>query len=310
MPLHLMVIMLRVKTASGRFQKYNPKKIYRTCIRAGASKKLAREIEREISQKIYDGIPTRKVLGMVLDSLRRHQADALACRYDLKNAIMRMGPAGFAFETFLCQVFEHHGYETRLRQHVKGLCVKHEIDLILDLDGRRSMVEVKYHNSPGIYTGLKEAMYTYARFLDLKQGHEARTCERFDEAWLATNTRSSLEARKYSQCKGLRLLGWKNPRNNGLERMIESMGLYPITVLQGLDSRSFNALAKAKILLVSDLAGMTSRRLSRITGLKDPDAENLLEQSKRVFSDPLVGINAKCQGQVGAGLHVRDPQQR
>jgi hypothetical protein len=285
--------MLTVRTASGKRQKYNPKKIYRTCIRAGASRQLANEIVDEISSEIYDGIPTRKVLSMVLESLRRHQADALACRYDLKNAIMRMGPAGFAFETYLCQVFERHGYETRLRQHIKGLCVEHEIDLILEKDGKRSMVEVKYHNSPGIYTGLKEAMYTYSRFLDLSEGHEARTCERFDDAWLATNTRSSLEARKYAMCKGIRLLGWKHPRNRGLERMIEGKGLYPVTVLHGLDGKSFDALSKARMMLVTDLAEMAPTRLVELTGMKKSKAEQLVNQAKRVSSDPLLGLDTK-----------------
>jgi hypothetical protein len=285
--------MLTVRTASGKRQKYNPQKIYRTCIRAGASKQLANEIVDEISDQIYDGISTKKLLGMVLDSLRRHQADALACRYDLKNAIMRMGPAGFAFETYLCRVFEKHGYGTRLRQHIKGLCVKHEIDLILEKDGKRSMVEVKYHNSPGIYTGLKEAMYTYSRFLDLSEGYEAKTCEKFDEAWLATNTRSSLEARKYAMCRGIRLLGWKHPKNRGLERMIEAKGLYPVTVLHGLDSRSFDALSRARLMLVTDLAEMTPSRVVELTGLRKSRAEQLVNQARRVGCDPLLELEAK-----------------
>ena len=285
--------MVMVRTASGKRQKFNPQKIYRTCIRAGASKQLANEIVREISGEVYEGIPTRKILSMVLDSLRRHQADALACRYDLKQAIMRMGPAGFAFETYLFQVFEHHGYRARLRQHVKGLCVEHEIDLILEMDGRRSMVEVKYHNSPGIYTGLKETLYTYARFLDLSQGHEAKTCEMFDEAWLVTNTRSSLEARRYARCKGIRLLGWKFPRNMGLERMIETKGLYPVTVLNALDTKSFEALAKKRKMLVTDLVDETPSRVSELTGLGLSRAEELVRQARGVCDDPLFRLEAK-----------------
>ena len=145
--------MVWVRTATGRRQKYDPGKIYHTSLRAGATRELANEVVEDVSRRVYDGIPTRKILKMVLDSLRRRQAEHLASRYDLKSAILRMGPAGFAFETYLCKVLSHHGYDTRLRQQVQGQCARHEIDIILEKDGRRSMVEVKYHNAPGSTQG-------------------------------------------------------------------------------------------------------------------------------------------------------------
>ena len=131
---------------------------------------------------------------------------------------------------------------------------------------------------------MKEALYTYARFEDLEEGHELGKCERFDEAWLATNTRSSLDARRYASCKGLRLLGWKYPPRRGLERMIEEKGLYPITVLQGLDSDSFNALNRANLLLVADLARSGPEQLADAAGIEMATAETLVEQSRRIAS--------------------------
>ncbi len=290
--------MLKVTTASGKKEKYDPRKIFRTCIRAGASRELADEIVDEVSRNIYDGIPTKKILHMVLESLRQHQADHVASRYDLKSAIMRMGPAGFAFETFLSQVFEAHEYKTRLRQKVRGMCVEHEIDIVLEKDDQRSMVEVKYHNAPGIYTGLKEAMYTYARFLDLSEGYRAGKCEQYDEAWLATNTRSSLEARRFASCRGIRLLGWKYPRKGGLEALIEEKGLYPVTVLHSLDTRSFSALAEAKMLLVQDLVERDPDELSGITGIKLPMVKGFAQQAEQVLSDPLLGSRAEARGKI------------
>jgi hypothetical protein len=275
--------MVMVTTASGRRQKFDPRKIHRTCIRAGASRKLADEIVQEIQGQIYEGIPTRKILQMVLDEMRKHRAENLACRYDLKSAIMRMGPAGFAFETFLSRVLENQGYQTKLRQRIQGLCVEHEIDIVMEKDGERHMVEVKYHNAPGIYTGLKEAMYTFSRFMDLSQGHEAGTCKEYDHAWLATNTRSSREARKYALCKGIHLLGWKYPPRKGIEKMIEQKGLYPVTVLHSLDRKAFNALAKAELLLVPDLAESNPKSLSRTAKLSLRAAERLVSQSQRVM---------------------------
>jgi len=278
--------MVMVTTASGQRQKFNAKKIYRTCIRAGASRGLASEIVREVEERLYDGIPTRKILQLVLDALERHQAPVVASRYDLKSAMMRMGPAGFAFETFLAEVFRHYGYRALLRQHIQGRCVMHEVDIVLEKDEVRTMVEVKYHNAAGIYTGLKEAMYTYSRFLDLKEGHESGTCQQFDKALLATNTRSSSEARQYALCKGIQLLGWKYPTKAGLEKMIEGKCLYPVTVLR-IDAGSLAALGRADIMLAMDLATNDPRQISRMTGLPQAKAEQLSVQARSLLDATL-----------------------
>ena len=44
--------------------------------------------------------------------------------------------------------------------------VRHEIDLFAVAKGNATMVECKYHNYKGVFTGLKEAMYTYAQECD------------------------------------------------------------------------------------------------------------------------------------------------
>lgn len=278
--------MVMVTTASGQRQRFNPKKIYRTCIRAGASRGLASEIVREVEERLYDGIPTRKILQMVLDAMERRQATDVASRYDLKSAMMRMGPAGFAFETFVAEVFRQYGHGALLRQHIQGRCVMHEVDIVLEKDGLRTMVEVKYHNAPGIYTGLKEAMYTYSRYLDLREGYEAGTCQRFDKALLATNTRSSFEARKYALCKGIELLGWKYPAKAGLEKMIEAKCLYPVTVLR-TDRRSLAALSRADLVLARDLAVKDPGHISEMTGLPRGRVEQLSIQAKSLLDATL-----------------------
>ncbi len=279
--------MVRVTRASGKRQRFNPRKIYRTCLRAGVSRKTAKEVTEEIEESIYDGIETKEILKMVIQGLRKRGKNDAASRYDLKQAIMRMGPEGFPFETFLAQVLERYGYRTKLRQYVQGFCVRQEIDIIIVKDGKREMVEVKYHNSPGIYTGLKEAMYTHARFLDLQEGYEAGKCEEFQNAWLATNTRSSDEARKYTSCNGLKLLGWRQPEEGGIERMVEEKGLYPVTLLPSLNKNTFRALSKANIMLMDNLASHDSSELSQLTGMKIEDTRSLLKRAHSIIDDPL-----------------------
>jgi len=259
--------MVRVTTRSGQRQKFSADKIRRTCLRAGASRELADRVVRDVSSRLYEGIPTRDILEMVLDDLRRFEAGEVASRYDLKNAIMRMGPAGFAFETFIAELLREYGYKASLRMKIQGRCALHEIDIVLEKGEERIMVECKYHNAGGIYTGLKEAMYTYARFLDLREGYEDGLCERFDGALLATNTRCSDEARHYSSCRGLRLLAWRYPRNAGIERLIERKGLYPVTVIHGLGEEELTGLSRANMMLLRDLAERRAEEISRLAGI-------------------------------------------
>ena len=64
---------------------------------------------------------------------------------------------------------------------LRGHCVSHEIDIVASKQEKQYMIECKYHNMPGIYTCLKEVLYTYARFLDLVEGSQNKTCQKFDQ---------------------------------------------------------------------------------------------------------------------------------
>ncbi|TDA42164.1 MAG: hypothetical protein DSO07_00795 [Thermoproteota archaeon] len=75
-------------------------------------------------------------------------------------------------------------------------------------------------------------MYTYMRFLDIKEVRELKG------VILVTNTKFSDQAIEFSRCYGLDLLGWKYPPGEGLEVKIEKSKMYPITVLSGLISES------------------------------------------------------------------------
>ena len=63
---------------------------------------------------------------------------ALHQRYQLKEAIMRMGPAGFAFENYIASILEYYDYQTtNIRSKIPGKCATHEIDLIGSKNGRK-----------------------------------------------------------------------------------------------------------------------------------------------------------------------------
>jgi hypothetical protein len=148
-----------------------------------------------------------------------------ATQFSLKKSIMLLGPEGHAFETFMARVFHAHGYRTEVRQMLKGRCVTHEVDVVIYKDGKKGMVECKFHNSLGLKSSIQEALYTWGRFLDLKETNGV------DQPWLVTNTRFSSDVVRYASCVGMNLIGWKYPESGGLEQMVEKANIYPLTIL-------------------------------------------------------------------------------
>ncbi len=192
---------IHVLKRDGRKEEFRREKIIRTCKRVGASEGIAKKIAKEVESRIYDGITTDEILALVADLLSRHEYSK-GIRYNLKNSLLRLGPSGFRFEKFVARLLEEYGYSTRTNVYVEGKCARHEIDIIAEKD-KRYLVECKFHNLP-IYTGLKEVMYTYARFLDVDEyvdecveridastGIEKMRATKFDKAWVFTNTKFS-----------------------------------------------------------------------------------------------------------------------
>ena len=276
---------LSVVKASGESEPFNSEKVYRACLRAGASPALAKIIIDQIEGILYDGISTREIYHEVRRLLEASRVE-VAARYSLKEALMRLGPAGFPFETYIGELLEEYGYETKLRRIVEGFCVKHELDIIAmenaGSESKMHMIECKYHNAPGIITGVKEVMYTYARFLDLKEGWEHGKCEKFEKAWLVCNTKSSLDAQAFGRCRGIRLLCWKYPEGEGLESLIDRRALYPITVLRSLKSEYIEDFSRNKIMLVKDLASYDLKRLEALTGLGDEALRRMKDEAERL----------------------------
>lgn len=244
--------------ANGEKSKFDIKKVESTCIRAGASQRSARKIARQIHHQIHDGMTTKQIYNIVLKLLLKTESSAIKQRYRLKESIMMMGPAGFSFETFVGQILEQYGYKIRsINSKVSGKCIMHEVDLVVesDQDKRKWLVECKYHNLPGRYTGLKESLYTHARFLDL--------ADKFDNEMLVCNTKVSFDVIRYANCVSQKILSWRYPRDAGLERMIEDKKLYPITILsptrKELESFFQNKMMIAKDLLDIDVEEFTRR---------------------------------------------------
>jgi len=282
-----------VVKASGETAPFDPDKILKTVLRAGAPTNLAYDIVRKITEKVYPGISTREILDMAVQMMEVEHPH-VAARYDLKGSLMRLGPAGFAFEALVAEVLKEHGYAARVHSMIQGACVIHEIDVIATYPFKKGpelepslkyyMIECKFHHATGIYTGLKETLYTYARFLDLQDGWRKGTCQEFDQPWLATNTKFSTDAIQYANCKNIRMLGWGYPAGNGLQDMLEAKNLYPITSLRSIDQQTLAKFSAASMMLLKDLMKRPADEIAVKTGLPLRRVKELIMEADKILS--------------------------
>ena len=226
---------------------------------------------------------TREILKLTTKLLEK-EAIHLAARYNLKKAVFMIGSTGYAFEEYMAEIFKAYGYKTKVSQIISGACVDHEIDVVAERAGKRYMIECKYHWHPGVFTGLKEVMYTQARFEDIQEGYKLGKCEKFDKPWLITNFLFSSTAIQYTRCKKMKLLGWSYPFKKGLERLIEDKKLYPITILRKVDTYTRRRLTVAGLLMCQDLVKMDLDKLEQFTGLKASKLKPLIDQAKKIIS--------------------------
>ena len=187
---------IMVVKRSGEHEPFSERKVRTSLKRAGADDALIDTIVGRVEGELYDGISTREIYAHVFALLRELQSP-LVSRYDLKRSIMELGPSGFPFEIFVAGVLESQGFSVAVGQTVQGKCVDHEVDIIAQKGSRHYMIEAKFHNQPGLKSDIKDALYTYARFLDVEQvwveiaGHRAH----LHKAWLVTNTKVTSKVR-------------------------------------------------------------------------------------------------------------------
>lgn len=275
---------LMVRKGDGTLEQLDYGKMQHALRKSGAPGPLAREVIGAIEPKLYQGIPTAKIYALAFEELSSLRPGA-AARFGLKAALASFGPDGYPFETFVGALLKGRGYQTLLRQYVRGRCISHEIDVVAsrgEYQGHKPtkcIVECKFHNSPHMKCHIQSALYSWARFLDVRGANQG-----IDSAWLATNTKFSGDVIQYSDCVGLKLLGWSFPRHESIQVRIEENRLYPITVLSGMDRRKFAALHSAGIILVKELASAPSEAL-RKSGLSERDTEGLKLEAKKVLSN-------------------------
>ncbi len=257
----------------GTPEPFDAGKLMRSLRRSGAQEQTARDITTHIEAEMHDGMTTNDIYRHARALLKKRQKTT-AAKYSLRRALFNLGPTGFPFEHFLAELYRARGYTTRTGVVLRGTCVEHEVDLIAHNDSECIMAEAKFHSRPGVRSDLQVALYSYARFQDLK-GKHASSADRcgISKGLIITNTKFTKAAIEYATCMGMELLSWNYPREQNLQAVIEEAGIYPITTLPSLTTREKQLLLEHGIVLCRDLArhrdtlrslGFSPRKLEQV----------------------------------------------
>jgi hypothetical protein len=273
--------MIYVTKADGSKQPFDKQKIINTCLRLQATPEQAQSIADKIEARAYDGIPTKKILQMVFQYMKKYRP-AIGYQIDLKQAIamLRSKPD---FEIFVAKLFEAMGYEVETNLIIQGKCIEHEIDVVARKGNEIILVEVKHHVNHHTYSGLDVFLQLNSTLEDLKLGYESgKNNFKFTKAILICNTKVSDHARRYALCRGLEFIAWKFPPEKGLERLIEDYKLYPITFLKEIERNEAYKLADVGIVTVKQLLD-DAEKISRKSGISKNRVLQLQKAAKIVL---------------------------
>jgi len=241
-----------IKKASGEKELFDIEKFKRSLRRSGSPDNLIIKIAQKIA-KTPSIRNTKQIYSFAIKELKKANP-AIAARYNLKQALISLGPTGYPFELFIAQIFKAQGFSITLNKIAQGYCVDHELDVVATKKNLYTMIECKFHNRQKYKSDVKIPLYVKARFDDLKKGIKQRKNNNdYHSALVATNTKFTTHARKYGICAGLQLLDWSYPKKNGIAFLIQKYTLYPITTLTTLSMEEKKRIIKNGIILCSAL---------------------------------------------------------
>lgn len=265
----------QVVKINGEKEAFSPKKVYYSAMKAGASDLLAKRISQEIEDEVYDGIKTIEIFKKVKQRLKKENTQSYL-RFNLKEGMRKLGPAGFVFEDFVRKVFSRSGMKVKGSKIVAGKCCSYEIDFLAEEDDATYIGECKYRNNAGDKIDINVCLKSFAVLDDIKSRGDLKGNL---VSFVVTNVKFTDQAIKYSNCKKIRLLGWDYPKNEGLEDMIDRNNLYPITTLPSFKSYQAEIFKKEGIMLADEILNLDVVKFSKKVKIPKGQLESLKREA-------------------------------
>ena len=272
---------MKIVKNSGDIVEFNSDKLKKSLLMSGASIKEVDSILHSIKKQMFEGVSTKQIYKMAF-SLLKKAANSHAARYNLKEAIRLLGPAGFFFEKYIERIFTSEHYQTITNLTLQGKCVSHEIDVLIKKNETIAMVECKYHAGRDVASDVKVPMYILSRFNDIKERNHLIFDKKgiVSKCWIVTNNTFTADAITFAKCAGLNVLSWNYPVDSNLKTKNDLNSLYPITCLTTLSSAEKDKLLILDVILVKEIIDNLDC-LNRI-GLSSYRMKNVLKEASEL----------------------------
>ena len=247
-----------IRKASGEGEIFQMEKLQRSLLNSGAENNTVEIALAKIERSIKPGMSTGQIYKKAFKILKKEKKSGPA-RYQLKRALMALGPTGYPFEIFIGEFFRAQGYTADTGVILPGMHVTHEMDVIAkrELGGQKEehLVECKFRSDQGKLVSVQVPLYVRARIDDILKKKRTDPSDQGwkHQGWVVTNTRFSPDSIAFGEGSGLKLLGWDYPSGKGIKDLMNQYKLYPITMLNSLKNNQKTALLDDGIVICSQL---------------------------------------------------------
>jgi len=254
--------------SNGQKEVYKKEKIIQSLQKLNIEEEKINEILWEIENKLPQIVSTKKLFDFIFTYLKDKELE-YSYKYNLKQAIFKLGPAGYPFEKFIAHLLRFYDYRTKHNLFLKGKCLVYEIDFLAEKDNFIYIGECKFHQHPWKINDIKVVLYSYARFLDIMK-------EDKEHLWVVTNTRFTTEVYKFAECYNIKLLSWNFPEEN-LPYLIDNKKAYPLTIFDFLPLKAIQKFFSYDIVLIQDIIKKEKSYLKKISGLDEMMIEKMFD---------------------------------
>jgi len=93
-------------------EPYQKEKIINSLRKLNISQEKIDEILFKIDKELPEVVSTKKLFQFIFENLKAIHPSA-SFRFNLKQAIFKLGPAGYSFEKFIAHLFKIYGYKVK-----------------------------------------------------------------------------------------------------------------------------------------------------------------------------------------------------